>query len=113
MEDVNDIFIENHKVDWEQVDPGVKRKILGYDKNIMMVKVNFEKGGIGTIHSHHHSQVTYVLSGSFEVQIGKEKKILNAGDSFYIPPHIEHGAVNLEQGELVDVFSPAREDFLT
>ncbi len=107
------VFIENDEVEWENIDSGVKRKIFGYDDKIMMVKVNFQKGGIGTVHSHPHSQVTYIISGKFEVQINGKKKVLKAGDSFYIPPHAEHGAVNLEPGELVDVFSPKREDFLS
>lgn len=113
MEAQSDVFIEDNSIEWENVDTRVKRKIFGYDEKIMMVKVNFDKGGIGTVHSHPHSQVTYVISGKFEVQVGDAKKILKAGDCFYIPPHIKHGAINLEPGELVDVFSPIREDFLT
>ena len=31
---------------------------------------------------------------------------------FYVPPHAIHGAVCLEAGVLIDVFSPMREDFI-
>lgn len=106
------IYQENAKMEWEEVGPGVKRKIFGYDDKIMMVKVHFDKGGIGPVHKHPHSQTTYVESGVFEVSIGNEKKILKAGDGFYIPPNVEHGALTLEEGILIDVFSPHREDFL-
>ncbi|MBS1564980.1 MAG: cupin domain-containing protein, partial [Bacteroidetes bacterium] len=41
-----------------------------------------------------------------------EKKILSAGDAYYIPPHVLHGAVCIEDGVLIDVFSPMREDFI-
>ena len=51
-------------------------------------------------------------SGMFEVQINGEKKALRAGDAFYIPPNVMHGAVCLEAGVLIDVFSPMREDFI-
>ena len=34
------------------------------------------------------------------------------GDSFYVPPNTVHGAVCIEEGELIDVFSPIREDFM-
>ena len=105
-------YIENKNIDWESVGNGVKRKILGYNKNIMMVKVDFQKGAIGYVHKHPHSQVTYVHSGKFEVQIGAEKKLLIGGDCFFIPPDIEHGVVNMEPGILIDVFSPMREDFI-
>jgi len=106
------VFIENREIPWENVDKGMKRKIMAYDDKLMVVKVEFEKGGIGVLHQHYHSQITHVESGRFEVQINGEKKILTAGDAFYIPPNIIHGAVCLEAGVLIDVFSPMREDFI-
>jgi quercetin dioxygenase-like cupin family protein len=78
----------------------------------MVVKVQFDKGGIGSLHQHYHSQITHVESGIFEVEIGGEKKILSQGDAFYVPPNVLHGAVCHEEGVLIDVFSPMREDFI-
>ena len=106
------LFIENGEIPWEEVDKGMKRKIMAYDDKLMVVKVEFEKGGIGVLHQHHHSQITHVESGKFEVQINGEKRVLAAGDAFYIPPNVMHGAVCLEAGVLIDVFSPMREDFI-
>jgi quercetin dioxygenase-like cupin family protein len=106
------VFLIGDEIEWEVVDKGVKRKILGYDDKIMLVNVHFETGGIGSLHEHYHSQVTYVASGQFEVTIAGETKLLKGGDSFYIPPHAVHGVVCLETGLLVDVFSPMREDFM-
>ena len=106
------VFIENREIPWEDVDKGMKRKIMAYDDKLMVVKVEFEKGGIGALHQHYHSQITHVESGRFEVQINGEKKILTAGDAFYIPPNVVHGAICLEAGILIDVFSPMREDFI-
>lgn len=106
-------FLMGDDIAWEVVAEGVKRKIMGYDDNIMLVKVAFDKGGIGQMHEHYHAQVTYVVSGAFELTIGKETRILKGGDSFYIPPHVMHGAVCMEAGILIDVFSPIREDFMT
>jgi quercetin dioxygenase-like cupin family protein len=105
-------FLIGDEIEWELVGEGVKRKIMGYDDSIMLVNVHFEKGGIGAIHEHYHSQVTYVASGQFEVSIGGEIKVLKGGDSFYIQPHVLHGAVCIESGMLIDVFSPIREDFM-
>ena len=106
------LFIENKDLPWEPVDTGVRRKIMAYDDKLMVVKVEFKQGGIGNLHQHHHSQITHVESGIFEVEIGDEKKILTGGDAFYIPPNVMHGAVCLEEGVLIDVFSPMREDFI-
>ena len=110
--ELENVFIKNDEISWEEVDAGVKRKIMAYDDKLMVVKVKFETGGIGTPHKHYHSQITHVESGEFEVQINGEKKALKAGDAFYIPPNTMHGAVCLEAGVLIDVFSPMREDFI-
>jgi len=106
------VFIENKSIEWEVLNDKVQRKILAYDKDLMVVKVAFEKGGVGSLHDHHHSQITHVQCGSFEVNINGEKKILKEGDAFYIPPNVVHGALCLEEGILLDVFSPMREDFV-
>jgi len=105
-------FIISDDIAWESVDPGVKRKILGYDDELMMVRVQFEKGAIGNPHHHIHRQVTYVESGSFEVTIDEKKKVLEKGDCFFVEPDLEHGVVALEQGCLIDIFTPARENFI-
>lgn len=106
------IFIADKDIAWEQMAPGVKRKIMAYDERLMLVRVEFEKGGVGNLHSHPHTQITHVEKGSFEVEISGEKQVLKAGDVFYVPPHAIHGAVCLETGVLIDVFSPMREDFI-
>jgi quercetin dioxygenase-like cupin family protein len=106
------LFIENDRIDWEVTAPGLKRKIMSYDDRVMLVKVAFEKGGVGALHSHYHTQISHVESGIFEIEISGKKQMLKAGDAFYVPPHAVHGAVCLEAGVLIDVFSPMREDFL-
>ena len=109
---VKNIFIKNDHVPWEEIDPGVKRKIMAYDDKLMVVKVQFEKGSIGTIHQHSHSQISHVESGTFEIEINGYTKTLAAGDAFYVPPNVLHGAVCLAAGILIDVFSPMREDLI-
>ena len=99
-------------MEWETVGEGVRRKIMAYDDKIMLVKVQFDEEGIGPMHDHYHSQTTYVVSGEFELTIGKETKLMKAGDAFYIPPHVSHGAICKKAGVLIDVFSPIREDFM-
>lgn len=105
-------FVVAKETPKEDLGDGITRQILGYGPEIMIVRVWFEEGAIGQVHAHRHSQSTYVESGKFEVFIDGEKRMLEAGDSFYIAPHLDHGAVCLEAGVLIDTFSPAREDFL-
>jgi len=105
-------FIGGSELEWEVVGEGLKRKIMGYDDKIMLVKVHFEVGAVGQMHAHYHSQVTYVESGSFDVTIDGKTETLKGGDCFYIPPNAMHGAICTEAGVLIDVFSPIREDFM-
>jgi quercetin dioxygenase-like cupin family protein len=105
-------FIRSGDIIWEEVGSGVRRQILGYDPQLMMVRVEFDKGSIGYVHRHAHRQATYVTEGAFEVQVGEEKRVLTRGDCFFIPPDIDHGVVALERSALVDVFTPVREDFI-
>lgn len=106
-------FIQAGKVEWENVDSGVDRKILGFDDQVMMVHIRFEKGAIGSLHHHFHRQISFVAAGSFEVTIDGIKNILIQGDCFFVAPDLVHGVVALESGTLVDVFAPARKDFIT
>ena len=99
--------------DWEQLGPGLSRQILGWDNQIMMVKVKFEKGTIAGQHAHFHTQTTFCHSGKFEFTIDGKKHVIEAGDGLYIAPNLVHGALCLEAGVVLDVFSPVREDFLS
>ncbi len=72
---------------------------MEYDDKILMTRVLFEKGAVGAVHEHFHSQATYVVSGRFELQAGDRKEVIGPGDGFYIPSNVAHGAVSLEKGE--------------
>lgn len=108
----SEIFIKGNEQAWENTEPGVNRQILAHNEDLMLVKVAFEQGAVGTLHQHIHTQASYLLSGKFEVTINGKTEILNAGDSFYVPPASLHGVVCLEEGILLDAFNPRREDFL-
>ena len=91
---------------------GTERRILAYDDPLMAVEVSFETGAEGALHSHPHTQLSYVLSGSFRYAVENESVILNPGDSIVVPGGLTHGTVCMEKGVLLDVFTPKRDDFL-
>jgi len=105
-------YVLTDKMEWEELGGGVSRKFLGYDNQIMMVLVNFNQGAIGSPHQHFHTQSTFVVSGKFEFEIDGEKQVVKAGDGVYIEPNLLHSCICLEEGALIDTFSPVREDFL-
>ncbi len=92
---------------------GVSRKVLPPTERLMAVEVRFAAGGIGEPHAHaDHDQVTYVLSGRFEVAVGGETAVLGPGEGFTADRGILHGVRALEEGALLDCFTPIREEFL-
>lgn len=105
-------WVFNKDIESEAAGEGVVRKILAYCDNLMCVENHFKKGGIGKLHSHPHTQITYVASGKFEFTIGDEKKTVEKGDTLLKQDGVVHGCVCLEEGILVDIFTPMREDFL-
>ena len=108
----SEVFIYESQKEWEPAGEGVVRQIMGYDGQITLVKVKFEKGAIGTPHAHYHTQSTYIVSGKFEFTVNGVTKVVSAGDGIYIEPDAIHSSICLEAGILIDCFSPMRADFI-
>jgi len=96
----------------ETAAPGVVRKILAYCDELMCVVNEFEEGAVGALHSHPHTQITYITEGRFRFTIGSEVKEVGKGDTLCKQNGIQHGCVCLEKGALIDIFTPMREDFI-
>lgn len=106
------MHIKGSEIPVETINEKMTRQILGYDSQLMLVRVCFQEGGIGYAHRHPHQQVSYVESGRYEVEIEGKKEILDKGDCFVVPRNAVHGVICLDEGVLIDTFSPMREDFL-
>ncbi len=91
---------------------GVTRQVLADAPELMVVSFRFAKDAEGALHSHPHVQSTYVKTGRFAFTIGETTTEIGPGDSFVIPSGATHGCVCLEDGELIDCFTPRRDDFL-
>ena len=99
----------------ENVRPGLCRQVLCYNDDIMLVKVIFGEEMVGQrpdMHSHPHSQSSYVVCGRFEFHCGDTVMVLGPGDSFLAAPDVPHEAYCLEPGIIIDGFSPIRESFI-
>ena len=105
-------FVTHADTPWEEVADGVRRQVMGHGPDLMLVRVDFRPGAVGALHQHPHRQVTWVAAGRFDVTVGGETRALGAGDCFYARADERHGVVALSEGTLIDVFTPAREDFL-
>ncbi len=97
---------------WTETSPGNRRAVLSHRPEMMLVAFRFDKGAIGALHSHPHTQVSYVAKGAFEVTVDGVTAMLPTGSSFIVAPNLVHGVVALEEGLLIDTFTPRRDDFL-
>lgn len=95
----------------EEAAEGVTRRMLAYSKDLMVVENTFEKGAVGSLHHHPHTQITYIVSGVFEFTIDGVKKTVKKGDTMLKMNDVVHGCTCLEAGVLLDIFNPYREDY--
>lgn len=91
---------------------GVTRRVLAYTDALMCVENTFQTGAVSPLHSHPHTQITYVVSGRFSFTIDGEAHEVTAGDTLLKKDGVPHGCTCLEAGVLLDIFNPMREDFL-
>ena len=99
----------------KRVFKGVSLDSLAVGEKSMVTKMNYVKGNYATTHQHPHEQCGYVISGEYRLIVETEPRIdviLTAGDSYAIPGNTPHSFEVLEGGEVVDVFTPQREDYL-
>ena len=95
----------------EKVTPLITRKIVTGEKQ-MLVLWNMKAGAHAAAHRHPHEQIFWVRSGKMEFRLGDEKRTCGPGDVGVIPGGVEHEAWFPEDTEVIDIFSPPREDFL-
>jgi quercetin dioxygenase-like cupin family protein len=90
---------------------GLRRQVMSFSPDMMLVRHRMTKGWVGTRHSHPHEQLVYVVSGHIVFEANGQKFDAKAGDSFMVPGGVEHGASAPEDSEVLDVFTPYREDY--
>lgn len=94
---------------------GVNLDSLAVGEKSMVTKMNYVRGDFATLHTHPHEQCGYVISGEYHLIVDCEEKIdviMHPGDTYAIPGNTPHSFEVIEGGEVVDVFTPHRDDYL-
>ena len=91
---------------------GVKFEVLATGEKSMVTKMNYKIGDKVPVHSHPNEQSGYIVSGEYLIQYGGISEKLITGDSYCIPENVEHTWEVITGGEVIDVFTPPREDYL-
>lgn len=95
----------------ERITDKITRRVLSGSQG-MIVWWSAKAGSHAGTHQHPNEQLVWMLTGRMELRIGAERREMFAGDVAVIPGGTEHEAWFRDDTEVVDVFSPPREDFL-
>ncbi|HTB97957.1 MAG TPA: cupin domain-containing protein [Terracidiphilus sp.] len=93
-------------------EPGLQRQILVYTPAMMLVRHTMQKGWQGAAHAHPHEQLVYIISGCITATVEGKTIQAGEGDSFIVGSNAMHQASALENSVVLDVFTPAREDYI-
>ena len=91
--------------------PGIFRKTLSYNDEVMMCHFLMKKGAEIPLHDHRASQNGYVFSGKIKFFTEDTEFIATAGTSYVFDPNEKHGATVLEECKLIEAFAPARPEY--
>lgn len=91
---------------------GVSFDVLAIGQKSMVTKMNFDVGDVVPFHSHPNEQSGYVISGKFLLKLAENSHILTQGDTYSIPENTEHALEVIEKGNIIDFFTPPRQDYL-
>lgn len=95
----------------EAIGTKVTRRFFNGDR-MTIARLELKKGGRAKSHSHDAEEVMCVLKGAITVRINGEESIANAGDVVDIPGGVVHEIVAAEDSEILDAFTPIRQDWL-
>jgi quercetin dioxygenase-like cupin family protein len=96
----------------ERVGEGIERQMI-WGARLMVCRLRLAPHVVTPIHTHPHEQITIVERGHVRFNVDGAERVSSPGDILHFPSRCEHGATTLdEEGVLIDIFSPVREDFL-
>lgn len=90
--------------------PGFHGRMVHGEK-MSLVFWDVEAGAEVPEHHHPHEQIMHVLEGEFEFTVNGVTRVYQPGELAVIPSNAPHGGKALTACRLMDVFSPAREEY--
>lgn len=91
---------------------GVDFVVLSHGRESMITKMLYKSDNSVPMHKHPNEQSGYVISGKYRIKFNDNDEIIENGDSYTIPRDTLHSIEIIEAGEVLDCFSPPRQDYL-
>ena len=90
--------------------PGFFGKFI-HGSQTTLAFIDIKKGSELKEHHHINEQITHIVEGEFEMNIGGKRYRMTSGCVNVIPPNVPHSAIALTDCKVIDAFSPARDDY--
>lgn len=100
-----------HEEPVEPLSASIGRQVL-HTESLTLARITLAAGAHVPRHDHESEQIANVLEGRVRFTIGDEVQVVAAGESVSVPSFAPHEVEALEDSVVLDVFSPARADWL-
>jgi quercetin dioxygenase-like cupin family protein len=106
------MFSKKTETGYRQVRPGVNFRTLASGERTHLTEFRLAKGSVIPEHAHPHEQTGYLVAGRMTFTIAGERFETLPGDGWNIPGGVSHSVDVAEDCVVIEVFSPARKDYL-
>ena len=89
----------------------MEMKPLSGDEQCLLMMFRLRAGGLVPLHSHEEAQYGIILEGRGAL-LTEKGEVVGRGDCYAMEPHEPHGFKAFEDVVVIDVFVPARRDYL-
>ena len=104
-------FIDKKNLKEHGMIPGFKARFI-HSKTMTISYWDIIKGSQLPEHSHPHEQISQVLEGEFQLTVNGESMIMTPGKIAVIPSGATHSGKAITNCQVMDIFSPPREDYM-
>ncbi len=104
------IFHLFNDIKTKEIAPGFFSKLIHTEANTINF-IEVKAGCTVPRHKHIHQQCSFVIEGEFELTVNDVPQLLNPGLFAIIPSNVWHSGTAVTDCRLIDIFSPARDDY--
>lgn len=98
---------------WIDIVPGIRRQTITAGTTMYQMRAELKAGSRLPEHHHPQEQIMHLVSGRLRVFAGGAEREMRAGESIYLASDMPHAVDVLEDSQVIDTFSPPRDDYLT
>ena len=100
-----------NQINEERLNPLMTRRVI-HTAAMTVARIRIAKGAVVAPHSHVHEQLAMVQRGALKFDLAGQESLVSAGQALAIPSGVPHGVEAMEDSEVMDLFTPRRQDWI-